>query len=162
MTDLKLVIEDTIDNVATLQDCTMDQAESLQLLGELQHADSHHWTFLFLQMWFWLSNYDLQNLHSSARWQDDTRSGHHNRAEEHVIWDEGAAQPAGNLFCMLVLCLSLSWIATWMDSGAKYRKKIKWKGIRAFLTQSFNKQIYNDDVVYCFYGCFSECTLMLR
>lgn len=50
MTDLKLVIEDTIDNVATLQDCTMDQAESLQLLGELQHAASHHWTFLFLQM----------------------------------------------------------------------------------------------------------------
>lgn len=59
-------------------------------------------------------------------------------------------------------CVSLSWIATWMDSGAKYRKKIKWKGIRAFLTRSFNKQIYNDDVVYCFYGCFSEWTLMLR
>nr|XP_024660256.1 thrombospondin-4-B [Maylandia zebra] len=33
VTDLKLVIEDTIDNVATLQDCTMDQAESLQLLA---------------------------------------------------------------------------------------------------------------------------------
>ncbi|XP_069034085.1 thrombospondin-4a [Embiotoca jacksoni] len=33
LTDLKLVIEDTIDNVATLQDCSMDQAESLQLLA---------------------------------------------------------------------------------------------------------------------------------
>ncbi|XP_076587557.1 thrombospondin-4a [Chaetodon auriga] len=33
LTDLKLVIGDTIDNVATLQDCSMDQAESLQLLG---------------------------------------------------------------------------------------------------------------------------------
>uniref|UniRef100_A0A8D0A4N5 Thrombospondin 4a n=1 Tax=Sander lucioperca TaxID=283035 RepID=A0A8D0A4N5_SANLU len=34
LTDLKLVIEDTIDNVATLQDCSMDQRESLQLLSE--------------------------------------------------------------------------------------------------------------------------------
>ncbi|XP_034398023.1 thrombospondin-4a [Cyclopterus lumpus] len=34
LTDLKLVIEDTIDNVATLQDCSMDQSESLQLLSE--------------------------------------------------------------------------------------------------------------------------------
>lgn len=34
LTDLKLVIEDTIDNVATLQDCSVDQEESLQLLGE--------------------------------------------------------------------------------------------------------------------------------
>lgn len=34
LTDLKLVIEDTIDNVATLQDCSVDQSESLQLLGE--------------------------------------------------------------------------------------------------------------------------------
>lgn len=34
LTDLKLVIEDTIDNVATLQDCSVDQGESLQLLGE--------------------------------------------------------------------------------------------------------------------------------
>ncbi|MEQ2181493.1 hypothetical protein GOODEAATRI_012111, partial [Goodea atripinnis] len=33
LTDLKLVIEDTIDNVATLQDCTMERAESLHLLG---------------------------------------------------------------------------------------------------------------------------------
>ncbi|XP_041642868.1 thrombospondin-4a isoform X1 [Cheilinus undulatus] len=40
LTDLKLVIEDTIDNVATLQDCSMDRVESrasaretLQLLG---------------------------------------------------------------------------------------------------------------------------------
>ncbi|KAI3372910.1 hypothetical protein L3Q82_023353 [Scortum barcoo] len=33
LTDLKLVIEDTVDNVATLQDCSVDQAESLQLLG---------------------------------------------------------------------------------------------------------------------------------
>lgn len=38
---MKLVIEDTIDNVATLQDCSVDQVESrsstreaLQLLGE--------------------------------------------------------------------------------------------------------------------------------
>ena len=34
LTDLKLVIGDTIDNVATLQDCSMDEGESLQLLGE--------------------------------------------------------------------------------------------------------------------------------
>ncbi|XP_028314380.1 thrombospondin-4a [Gouania willdenowi] len=33
LTDLKLVIEDTIDNVATLQDCNIDSPESLQLLG---------------------------------------------------------------------------------------------------------------------------------
>lgn len=33
LTDLKLVVGDTIDNVATLQDCSMDQGESLQLLG---------------------------------------------------------------------------------------------------------------------------------
>ncbi|XP_028269551.1 thrombospondin-4a [Parambassis ranga] len=33
LTDLKLVIEDTIDNVATLQDCSVDQPESLQLLS---------------------------------------------------------------------------------------------------------------------------------
>lgn len=33
LTDLKLVIEDTIDNVATLQDCSSDQGEALQLLG---------------------------------------------------------------------------------------------------------------------------------
>ncbi|KAF3695867.1 Thrombospondin-4-B [Channa argus] len=32
LTDLKLVIGDTIDNVATLQDCNVDQGESLQLL----------------------------------------------------------------------------------------------------------------------------------
>uniref|UniRef100_A0A671UXC0 Thrombospondin 4a n=1 Tax=Sparus aurata TaxID=8175 RepID=A0A671UXC0_SPAAU len=34
LTDLKLVIEDTIDNVATLQECHTDQGESLQVLGE--------------------------------------------------------------------------------------------------------------------------------
>uniref|UniRef100_A0A8D3C6U9 Thrombospondin 4a n=1 Tax=Scophthalmus maximus TaxID=52904 RepID=A0A8D3C6U9_SCOMX len=34
LTDLKLVTEDTIDNVATLQDCSVDQSESVQLLGE--------------------------------------------------------------------------------------------------------------------------------
>lgn len=34
MTDLKLVIEDTIDNVATLQDCSVHQGQSVQLLGE--------------------------------------------------------------------------------------------------------------------------------
>ncbi|KAF7200142.1 thrombospondin-4a [Nothobranchius furzeri] len=33
LTDLKLVIEDTIDNVATLQDCSVEPAESLHLLG---------------------------------------------------------------------------------------------------------------------------------
>ncbi|KAM9393000.1 thrombospondin-4a [Pholidichthys leucotaenia] len=33
LTDLKLVIEDTIDNVATLQDCAMEQAEPVQLLA---------------------------------------------------------------------------------------------------------------------------------
>ncbi|XP_037536395.1 thrombospondin-4a [Nematolebias whitei] len=32
LTDLKLVIEDTIDNVATLQDCSVEPAESLHLL----------------------------------------------------------------------------------------------------------------------------------
>ncbi|XP_029018544.1 thrombospondin-4a isoform X2 [Betta splendens] len=32
LTDLKLVIEDTIDNVATLQDCSVEQEEPLQLL----------------------------------------------------------------------------------------------------------------------------------
>lgn len=34
LTDLKLVIEDTIDNVATLQDCSMGHSEPLQLLSE--------------------------------------------------------------------------------------------------------------------------------
>lgn len=34
LTDLKLVVEDTIDNVATLQDCNMDQGQPLQLLGQ--------------------------------------------------------------------------------------------------------------------------------
>ncbi|KAM6931101.1 thrombospondin-4a [Xenentodon cancila] len=33
LTDLKLVIEDTIDSVATLQDCSADPAQSLHLLG---------------------------------------------------------------------------------------------------------------------------------
>ncbi|XP_056232317.1 thrombospondin-4a [Seriola aureovittata] len=33
LTDFKLVTGDTIDNVATLQDCSVDQGESLQLLG---------------------------------------------------------------------------------------------------------------------------------
>ncbi|CAK6970528.1 thrombospondin-4a [Scomber scombrus] len=33
LTDLKLVVGDTIDNVATLQDCSMGQGEALQLLG---------------------------------------------------------------------------------------------------------------------------------
>ncbi|KAM3867546.1 thrombospondin-4a [Diretmus argenteus] len=33
LTDLKLVIQDTIDNVATLQDCSMQQGESVQQLG---------------------------------------------------------------------------------------------------------------------------------
>lgn len=37
VTDLKLVIEDTIDNVATLQDCSGDQGQSVQLLGENTH-----------------------------------------------------------------------------------------------------------------------------
>ncbi|TNN39493.1 Thrombospondin-4-B [Liparis tanakae] len=32
LTDLKLVMEDTVDNVATLQDCSAEQSESLQLL----------------------------------------------------------------------------------------------------------------------------------
>nr|XP_040052565.1 thrombospondin-4a [Gasterosteus aculeatus aculeatus]XP_040052566.1 thrombospondin-4a [Gasterosteus aculeatus aculeatus] len=41
LTDLKLVIEDTIDNVATLQDCSMDQRESLQLLS-IQGARTEH------------------------------------------------------------------------------------------------------------------------
>uniref|UniRef100_H3C524 EGF-like domain-containing protein n=1 Tax=Tetraodon nigroviridis TaxID=99883 RepID=H3C524_TETNG len=34
LTDLKLVVEDTVDNVATLQDCHMDQGQPLQLLGQ--------------------------------------------------------------------------------------------------------------------------------
>uniref|UniRef100_A0A8D3CE16 Thrombospondin 4a n=1 Tax=Scophthalmus maximus TaxID=52904 RepID=A0A8D3CE16_SCOMX len=34
LTDLKLVTEDTIDNVATLQDCSVDQSESVQLLAD--------------------------------------------------------------------------------------------------------------------------------
>uniref|UniRef100_A0A3P8TS07 Thrombospondin 4a n=1 Tax=Amphiprion percula TaxID=161767 RepID=A0A3P8TS07_AMPPE len=42
LTDLKLVIEDTIDNVATLQDCSVDQVESVQLLGENKMTESHH------------------------------------------------------------------------------------------------------------------------
>ncbi|KAM4616945.1 thrombospondin-4a [Polymixia lowei] len=33
LTDMKLVIEDTIDNVATLQDCSAQQGESHQLMG---------------------------------------------------------------------------------------------------------------------------------
>ncbi|XP_061762351.1 thrombospondin-4a [Nerophis ophidion] len=33
MTDMKLVIDDTIDNVATLQDCSLDHTEPLQLLS---------------------------------------------------------------------------------------------------------------------------------
>ncbi|XP_046871417.1 thrombospondin-4a isoform X2 [Hypomesus transpacificus] len=40
LTDLKLVIEDTIDNVATLQDCSSQQRESLQLLGLQGRQDS--------------------------------------------------------------------------------------------------------------------------
>lgn len=39
VTDLKLVLEDTIDNVATLQDCSVDQGQPLQLLG--QNTDQH-------------------------------------------------------------------------------------------------------------------------
>lgn len=34
LTDLKMVIEDTIDNVATLQDCSVEPVESLNLLGQ--------------------------------------------------------------------------------------------------------------------------------
>uniref|UniRef100_A0A8D3CPQ4 Thrombospondin 4a n=1 Tax=Scophthalmus maximus TaxID=52904 RepID=A0A8D3CPQ4_SCOMX len=50
LTDLKLVTEDTIDNVATLQDCSVDQSESVQLLGEnkLQVTFSHDLTQSFL------------------------------------------------------------------------------------------------------------------
>ncbi|XP_061527718.1 thrombospondin-4a [Phycodurus eques] len=33
VTDMKLVLDDTIDNVATLQDCTLDQSEPLKLLS---------------------------------------------------------------------------------------------------------------------------------
>ncbi|XP_067083673.1 thrombospondin-4a [Osmerus mordax] len=40
LTDLKLVIEDTIDNVATLQDCSSQQRESLQVLGLQGRQDS--------------------------------------------------------------------------------------------------------------------------
>lgn len=35
--DLQLVIEDTVENVATLLDCSFQQSESLQLLGEVQN-----------------------------------------------------------------------------------------------------------------------------
>lgn len=47
MTDLKLVIEDTIDNVATLQDCSRDQGQSVQLLGENTQSeqDEHQSSF---------------------------------------------------------------------------------------------------------------------
>ncbi|XP_029296018.1 thrombospondin-4a [Cottoperca gobio] len=41
LTDLKLVIEDTIDNVATLQDCSVDQRQSLQLLS-IQEGETSH------------------------------------------------------------------------------------------------------------------------
>ncbi|KAM6965183.1 thrombospondin-4a [Aplochiton taeniatus] len=40
LTDLKLVIEDTIDNVATLQDCSVQPSESLQLLGPESSQDT--------------------------------------------------------------------------------------------------------------------------
>uniref|UniRef100_A0A665WD55 Thrombospondin 4a n=1 Tax=Echeneis naucrates TaxID=173247 RepID=A0A665WD55_ECHNA len=40
LTDLKLVTGDTIDNVATLQDCSVDQGESLQLLGDIKRQFS--------------------------------------------------------------------------------------------------------------------------
>lgn len=53
LTDLKLVIEDTIDNVATLQDCNVDQGQPLQLLGQntektyrLTFHDKHMLPFL--------------------------------------------------------------------------------------------------------------------
>ncbi|KAF3850907.1 hypothetical protein F7725_012679 [Dissostichus mawsoni] len=41
LTDLKLVLEDTIDNVATLQDCSVDQRETLQLLS-IQGGSTTH------------------------------------------------------------------------------------------------------------------------
>ncbi|KAM3611903.1 uncharacterized protein V6R79_025596 [Siganus canaliculatus] len=41
LTDLKLVIDDTIDNVATLQDCSVGQSESYQLLGIQGGRTSH-------------------------------------------------------------------------------------------------------------------------
>lgn len=41
LTDLKLVIEDTIDNVATLQECNMDQGEPLQVLA-IQGGRTEH------------------------------------------------------------------------------------------------------------------------
>lgn len=55
LTDLKLVIEDTIDNVATLQDCSSDQGESLQL-GKIEIVVYRHIIYLeiFLHLYFLL------------------------------------------------------------------------------------------------------------
>lgn len=81
MTDLKLVIEDTIDNVATLQDCNMDQVQPLQLLGQNTErpAGQHYITCARCHF-----NPTLVVSPRNPRSQDDARPGHRPGAEEHV------------------------------------------------------------------------------
>lgn len=82
---MKLVIEDTIDNVATLQDCTMDQGQYVQLLGEnfLQTSTSVKWeahvvvltSSIFVYILFWLLKIpsDIQSsrmFHNEATMQE--------------------------------------------------------------------------------------------
>lgn len=82
LTDLKLVIEDTIDNVATLQDCNVDQVQPLQLLGQnTDKPTGRRYTQTSVCCHFNLTRVvSLRNPGS----QDGARPGHRTGAEEHV------------------------------------------------------------------------------
>ena len=85
LTDLKLVIEDTIDNVATLQDCSVDQRESLQLSENRPQLTVKHMQSFNIKLVDYLTLLCEMPLRYPGR-QDgaDTRPGHHAGAEDHV------------------------------------------------------------------------------
>lgn len=122
MTDLKLVIEDTIDNVATLQDCSADQGQSVQLLGEntKPKQDKHKsYTSSFnhlLKERLLILLFSISDFCSKCpKQQDGAGSGHLAGAEDHVCGAEGSAPPTGDPFClcktrwMLALIESSPW-----------------------------------------------------
>lgn len=98
----------------------------------------------------WFSNSAFWNsLRYSGR-KNGTRPGHHAGAEENVIWDEGAAPPAGSLFCVPVLCVSHRSLLKERKKHTK-TKNLKWskwlvkslKEHRSITASNNNKQSKN-------------------
>lgn len=73
LTDLKLVVEDTVDNVATLQDCNMLGQNTEKTYRLTLHDITCCFFYLVL----------VVSLRDPGA-QDGSRPGHHTRAEEHV------------------------------------------------------------------------------